>query len=152
MHECEERYRKSRLVHSILHHVACTVSVNLEDLYTAIGWPLYHHYGHAYDAFKLIASDPTSSTFDSLTREVREMSPNGEVLTKVVPAVTEEVKVFLIKNISQKMAHYSLKIRAIVELKCYQFDGVLHIQVIFLSSFLKVKNLTTYFLMLQQQC
>jgi translation initiation factor 2 subunit 1 len=122
-------------VHSILRHAANTLSVNLEDLYTAVGWPLYRRYGHAYDAFKLIASDPTSSILDSLTREVKEVSPDGEVLTTVVPAVTEEVKDFLIKNLSQKIAPHSLKIRAIVELKCYQFDGVLHIQVFFFCLF-----------------
>jgi translation initiation factor 2 subunit 1 len=94
MQACEKNYRKSNLVHSILCHIAETIMVNLEDLYTAMGWPLYCHYGHAYDAFKLISSDPTSSILDSLTREVRELSPDGEVLTTVVPALTEQVKEF----------------------------------------------------------
>ncbi|KAJ3701647.1 hypothetical protein LUZ61_005352 [Rhynchospora tenuis] len=122
--ECEERYGKSKLVHSIMRHVAETLSANLEDLYTAIGWPLYHKYGHAYDAFKLIAKDP-DPILDSLTREVKEVCEDGE---KAVPLVSHEVKNLLVKNIRHKMASQPVKICATVEIKCYQFDGVLHIQ------------------------
>lgn len=51
---CEERYNKSKLVHSIMRHVAETLSIDLEELYTTIGWPLYRKYGHAYEVLELI--------------------------------------------------------------------------------------------------
>lgn len=51
--KCEERYNKSKSVHSILRHVAERTKVPLEDLYSNIGWPLNRKYGHANDAFKL---------------------------------------------------------------------------------------------------
>jgi len=51
-------------------------------------------------------------------------------VTKVVPAVTPEVKDSLVKNIRRRMTPQPLKIRADVEMKCFQFDGVLHIKVI----------------------
>lgn len=48
---------------------------------------------------------------------------------KVVPAISDEVKEALIKNIRRRMTPQPLKIRADIEMKCFQFDGVLHIKV-----------------------
>ncbi|XP_024390263.1 eukaryotic translation initiation factor 2 subunit alpha homolog [Physcomitrium patens] len=123
---CEERYNKSKLVHSIMRHVADTLEADLEDIYTHVGWPLYKKYGHAFEAFKLIVNDP-DSVLNGLTKEVKEMEGDKEV-TKIVPAMTEPVQDALIKNIKRRMTPQPLKIRADIELKCFQFDGVLHIQ------------------------
>ncbi|RZC71655.1 hypothetical protein C5167_034807 [Papaver somniferum] len=124
---CEERYNKSKLVHSIMRHVAETMQLDLEDLYIHVGWPLYRKYGHAFEAFKLIVADP-DTILDSLTREVKEAGPDGKEVTKVVRALTEEVKDALIKNIKRRMTPQPMKIRADIEMKCFQFDGVLHIK------------------------
>ncbi|PSS34444.1 Eukaryotic translation initiation factor 2 subunit alpha like [Actinidia chinensis var. chinensis] len=124
---CEERYNKSKLVHSIMRHVAETLQLDLEDLYVHVGWPLYRKYGHAFEAFKVIVNDP-DSVINSLTREVKEIGPDGQAVTKVVPAMTEEVKDALVKNIRRRMTPQPLKIRADIEMKCFQFDGVLHIK------------------------
>lgn len=51
--KCEEKYKKSKQVHSILRHVAEKNDIALKTLYETIGWPLYKKYGHAYDAFKM---------------------------------------------------------------------------------------------------
>lgn len=51
-------------------------------------------------------------------------------ITKVVPAVSEEIKDALVKNIRRRMTPQPLKIRADIEMKCFQFDGVLHIKVL----------------------
>ncbi|AQL07357.1 Eukaryotic translation initiation factor 2 subunit alpha [Zea mays] len=119
-HACEDRYNKSKLVHSIMRHVAETLEIDLEPLYQRIGWPLYRKYGHAFEAFKLIVADP-DAILDALTYEEKEV-------TKVVPAVTPEVKDSLVKNIRRRMTPQPLKIRADIEMKCFQFDGVLHIK------------------------
>ncbi|KAI3470916.1 hypothetical protein Pfo_027579 [Paulownia fortunei] len=124
---CEERFNKSKLVHSIMRHVAETMKIDLEDLYVHVGWPLYRKYGHAFEAFKLIVNDP-DSVLDSLTREVKEIGPDGQEVTKLVPAISEEVKDALVKNIRRRMTPQPLKIRADIEMKCFQFDGVLHIK------------------------
>ncbi|VFQ72808.1 unnamed protein product [Cuscuta campestris] len=124
---CEERYNKSKLVHSIMRHVAETMELDLEDLYIHVGWPLYRKYGHAFEAFKLIVNDP-DSILNSLTREVTEVGPDGNTITRVVPALSEEVKNSLVQNIRRRMTPQPLKIRADVEMKCFQFDGVLHIK------------------------
>lgn len=51
--KCEERYNKSKAVHSIMRHVAEKTETDLEKVNEMIAWPLYEKYGHAYDAFKL---------------------------------------------------------------------------------------------------
>ncbi|CAO2824841.1 unnamed protein product [Amaranthus hypochondriacus] len=124
---CEERYNKSKLVHSIMRHVAETTNIDLEELYIRIGWPLYRKYGHAFEAFKVIVTDP-DTILDPLTYEVKETGPDGQEVTKVLPAVTPEIKDALIKNIRRRMTPQPLKIRADIEMKCFQFDGVLHIK------------------------
>ncbi|CAL5413102.1 unnamed protein product [Camellia sinensis] len=124
---CEDRYNKSKLVHSLMRHVAETMAVDLEDLYIHVGWPLYRKYGHAIEAFKLIVNDP-DSVLNSLNREVKEIGPDGQEVTKVVPAMSEEVKDAFVKNIRRRMTAQPLKIRADLELICFQFDGVLHIK------------------------
>lgn len=50
---CEERFSKSKMVHSIMRHVAETTGQDVEELYKCIAWPLYKAYGHAFDAFKV---------------------------------------------------------------------------------------------------
>jgi translation initiation factor 2 subunit 1 len=56
--KCEERYNKSKMVHSIMRHVAEKTSTPIVDLYETIGWPLNKKYGHAIDAFKLSITNP----------------------------------------------------------------------------------------------
>lgn len=50
---CDERFSKSKMVHSIMRHVAETTGQDVEELYKYIAWPLYKAYGHAFDAFKV---------------------------------------------------------------------------------------------------
>jgi translation initiation factor 2 subunit 1 len=54
----------------------------------------------------------------------------------VLPAVTPEIKETLVQNIRRRMTPQPLKIRADVEMKCFQFDGVLHIKVLVKHMFL----------------
>lgn len=51
--KCEERFNKSKMVASIMRHVAEKTNTPMETLYQEIGWPLNKKYGHAVDAFKL---------------------------------------------------------------------------------------------------
>nr|GEX10090.1 eukaryotic translation initiation factor 2 subunit alpha homolog [Tanacetum cinerariifolium]GEX13095.1 eukaryotic translation initiation factor 2 subunit alpha homolog [Tanacetum cinerariifolium] len=74
---CEDIFNKSKHVHSIMRHVAETMELNLEDLYIHVGWPLYRKYGHAFEEFKLVVSDP-DTILDSLTREVIETGADGK--------------------------------------------------------------------------
>lgn len=98
------KYNKAKHVHSILFNVAKTLGFVLEDLYEAIGWPLYKRFGHAYDAFKA-----------SLVKE-------DEVFAGI--DVPEQVKAQLLKNIKRRLAAQPIKIRADIEVTCFTKEGI----------------------------
>merc|ERR1712137_332016 len=50
--KCDERFQRSKAVHSIVRHVAEVQHVEIESLYSQTAWPLYRIYGHAYEAFR----------------------------------------------------------------------------------------------------
>ncbi|KAJ1979228.1 hypothetical protein H4R35_001597 [Dimargaris xerosporica] len=102
--KCEERYNKSKAVHSILSHVARKRDQELEELYQTIGWPLYRKYGHAYDAFKIAISEP-EKVFEGL-----EM-PEG---------ILDE----LLTNIRRRLTPQPVKIRADIEVSCFGYQGI----------------------------
>jgi translation initiation factor 2 subunit 1 len=102
--KCEEKYNKSKAVHSIMRHVAETVHGDLESLYSKVAWPLYKKYGHAYEAFK-IAITEGNTVFDFL-----ELEP--------------ELKDALIKNIQRRLTPQPVKVRADIEVTCFNYEGI----------------------------
>ncbi|KAI8370323.1 eukaryotic translation initiation factor 2 alpha subunit-domain-containing protein [Radiomyces spectabilis] len=102
--KCEEKFNKSKAVHSILRHVAEKHDMALKDLYETIGWPLYRKFGHAFDAFKVAITDPTP-VFEGLNIE-------------------ESVLNELVSNIKRRMTPQPVKIRAQLDLRCTGIDGV----------------------------
>jgi translation initiation factor 2 subunit 1 len=102
--KCDERYNKSKAVHSILRHCAEKFNVSLETLYKTIGWPLSRKYGHSFDAFKLSITDP--SIFDEIE------APSDDIL--------EELKLY----ISRRLTPQAIKVRADVEVSCFAYEGI----------------------------
>jgi len=102
--KCEEKFNKSKAVHSILRHVSETVKIRLEELYKQFGWDLYKRYGHAYDAFKLAVSEP------------------NVVLSKY--NLPDTLRDALLKNIERRMTPQPVKIRADLELSCFSYEGI----------------------------
>lgn len=103
--KCEDRYNKSKSVHSIMRNVADKHNIVLETLYEAVGWPLYRKYGHAYDAFKLAITRPE------------------EVFADITPPTPEVLK-DLQSQISRRLTPQAIKIRADVEVTCFGYDGI----------------------------
>jgi len=101
--KCEEKYNKSKAVHSIMRHVAETTHMDLEDLYTKVAWPLYKKFGHAYDAFKLTMGDDT--VLSSLGLD---------------PNVADTVN----KNIKRRLTPQPVKVRADFEVTCFHYEGI----------------------------
>ncbi len=64
---CDERFSKSKMVHSIVRHVAETTGQDVEELYKWVAWPLYKAYGHAFDAFKVFSPCFTQCLISLLT-------------------------------------------------------------------------------------
>lgn len=102
--KCEEKYNKSKAVHSIMRNVSETCHFKLEDLYVQFGWDLYKRFGHAYDAFKLIVAEPE------------------KVLDQY--QLDEKVKSALLKNIARRLTPQPIKIRADVEVTCFGYEGI----------------------------
>ena len=112
----EEKYNKSKMVHSILRHVSeTTPGQSLLELYEHMAWPLYRKHGHCFEAFKMMVTNP-----DAVLEELRK--PDGS------PAVDDAVKDALVKDIRRRMTPQPLKIRADVEMTCFEYDGVMRIQ------------------------
>ena len=114
--KCDERFNKAKAVHSIMRHVAEKTNVPLEELYTAIGWPLYRKYGHAYDAFK-IAISYASFSFSSNNRQSDNVFSG---LAMPNPAVLPS----LLAQISRRLTPQPAKIRADIEVTCFSYDGI----------------------------
>jgi translation initiation factor 2 subunit 1 len=102
--KCEERYNKSKMVHSIMRHVAEKTNVPLEELYKDIGWPLNKKYGHAVDAFKLSITNP--AVWDEVTFQ------------------NAVIKDELISYISKRLTPQPTKVRADVEVTCFAYEGI----------------------------
>lgn len=102
--KCEERYNKSKMVHSIMRHVAEKTNTPIEDLYQAIGWPLNKKYGHAVDAFKLSITNPDVWSEISF--------PN------------DTVKDELQSYIGKRLTPQPTKVRADVEVTCFGYEGI----------------------------
>ncbi|KAI5285432.1 hypothetical protein KEM52_002442 [Ascosphaera acerosa] len=103
--KCEERYNKSKLVHSIMRHVAEKTETPMETLYESIVWPLNRKYGHAIDAFKISISNP-DDVWQPLT------FPN------------DVVKGELLGYIAKKLTPHPTKVRADIEVTCFSYEGI----------------------------
>jgi len=102
--ECENRYKKSKDVHSILRHVAQTTKTDIEQLYETIAWPLYNKYPHPYDAFRIAVTDP-----DSVLEGLE---------------ISTEVRESLLHVIRVRLSPKPIKIRSDFSVTCFEFDGV----------------------------
>ncbi|KAI9715032.1 MAG: hypothetical protein M1828_001068 [Chrysothrix sp. TS-e1954] len=102
--KCEERYNKSKMVHSIMRHVAEKTKTPIEELYSEIGWPLNRKYGHALDAFKLSITNPdvwNEVTFQNDT-------------------IRDELKDY----IGRRLTPQPTKVRSDVEVTCFSYEGI----------------------------
>ncbi|KAK4538210.1 hypothetical protein CDCA_CDCA16G4235 [Cyanidium caldarium] len=112
----EDKWSKSRAVHSIMRHTAESVGVDLEDLYRRVGWPLYRKYGHAFDAFRLMV--------------VENVADGGEAVGTGVDAVLSGVEIrpeerdHLVRNVLRKLSPQAIKLRADVEVTCFDYEGI----------------------------
>lgn len=100
----EEKWNKSRTVHSIVRHVAETVGVDMIDLYQRWGWPMYRKYSHAYDGFRMAVNDP-DAVLEGLDISDRER---------------EE----LLRNVTRRLTPQPIKLRADIEVTCYHYEGI----------------------------
>ena len=102
--ECENKYNKSKSLHSILRHVAQTTGTDMETLYDTIGWPLYDRYDHALDALKKAVHDP-DTVFTGL-----EMSP--------------EIRDSLMSVVRMRLTPPKIRVQTLLSITCYEYEGI----------------------------
>jgi len=102
--KCEEKFNKSKQVHSIMRNVSEICKIRQEELYKMFCWDLYKRFGHAEDAFKLALTEP------------------DKVLGKY--NLSNEVRDALLKQVARRLTPQAIKIRADLELSCFTYDGI----------------------------
>lgn len=107
MQKCDERFQRSKSVHSILRHVSEVQHVDMEALYRKTAWPLYLKFGHAFEAFRAAITDP-----DSIFNE------------EVTPGLEEHLRDAMLDNIAKRLTPTAIKVRADIEVTCFQYEGI----------------------------
>jgi translation initiation factor 2 subunit 1 len=155
--KCEEKYNKSKSVHSILRHTAQTEHVSLDQLYTEFAWPLYRKFPHAYDALEMIAkqerdrvselaSNPNltpEQLNDALSQRwlnelnidpklrdayLRDILSNLAYVNQLLAAMEPRVRNALLQNVKNRLTPQITKIRCDLEVSCFKYEGIDAIQ------------------------
>lgn len=104
IHRCQAIWNKTKTVRSILIRILRKSEekehLSLEDAQKQWIWPLYHRYGHAYDAF-----------MDHL-EEIHEWN------------LPEWVIPLLHESIFQRKTSSVIKIRSEMDIRCFHYDGI----------------------------
>lgn len=107
---CTEKFAKAKAVNSILRHVAELLNYKtdeqLEELYKKTAW---------YFEEK---SKKQSSSYDFFKQAVNDTSILDEC------SLDDETKEVLLSNIQRKLTMQAVKIRADVEVACYNYEGI----------------------------
>jgi len=104
----EERWNKSKAVHSIMRHVAKNSHFGVEELYRRFGWPMADRFGHAYNGLKYAMEnrDKFLSEFD----------------------IPKEIYSILFKNIEKRLKQQVVTIRCPIECTCFAAEGIIAIK------------------------
>lgn len=105
--KCDERFNKSKAVHSIMRHISEVKSVDMEALYAQTAWPLYAKFKHAYDAFRAAIGDP-----DSIFNE------------ETMPGLDPNLRKAILDDICKRLTPTAIKIRADIEVTCFHYEGI----------------------------
>jgi translation initiation factor 2 subunit 1 len=119
--KCEERYNKSKMVHSIMRHVAEKTQTPIEEIYQSIGWPLNKKYGHSIDAFKLSITNPEvwkDVTFPNDVVRDELQSYIGKRLTPQPTKVRSDIEGRSAPNIDERCTNVSSDVLRIRGHRC----------------------------------
>ena len=105
--KCDERFQRSKAVHSIVRHVSEVTHTDMEQLYQLTAWPLYTKFGHAYEAFCAAITDP-----DSIFNQ------------ELMPGVSDDLRGTMLANIRTRLTPTAIKIRADIEVTCFHYEGI----------------------------
>jgi len=102
--DTEERWNKSKAVHSIMRHVSSLSKYEMIDLYKQFGWPIARKYGHIYHGFKAAMQD-----WDNFIKTFN---------------IPKEVMKRLKKSILKRLRPTEVTVRAHIEVTCFSEYGI----------------------------
>jgi len=105
--KCDERFQRSKAVHSIVRHVSEVQHMDMEELYRMTAWRLYEKFGHAYEAFCAAITDA-----DSIFNE------------ELMPGLNSDLRAAMLDNIAKRLTPTAVKIRADIEVTCFGYEGI----------------------------
>jgi len=79
----------------------------MEALYRLTAWPLYEKFGHAYEAFRAAITDP-----DTIFSQEN------------MPGLEAALKDAMLDNIKKRLTPTAVKIRADIEVTCFEYQGI----------------------------
>jgi len=100
----DDKYNKSKAVHSILRHVADESKVSMLSLYEGFMWDLAKRFNHAHDALAMAVRDEEA------------------VLGKY--NLEENIRRVLMTDVRRKLTPQPIKILALVGLECFAYEGI----------------------------
>jgi len=112
----DERWNKSKAVHSIMRYVARNSNYGTEELYELFGWPIAAEFGHTYNGFKKL-----SEYYDK--NEEKNME---QFISKY--NIPNDIKSILLKQIGQRLKPQNVNIRCIIECTCFAKCGIIGIK------------------------
>jgi translation initiation factor 2 subunit 1 len=141
--KCEDRYNKSKTVHTIMRHVAEKTGKDMDEVNEMIAWPLYNKFGHAHEAFKLSISCVFSPLFFSFSHRsfsfhcflpvslplltLRSLGSEPETVFGAL-TIPSDVLDSLRSEIARRLTPQPVKIRADLEVTNFSYNGILTIQ------------------------
>lgn len=116
---CQEKYKKSKMVHNIFLYVSNLSGCPLCDLYLKLGFILAHTYGNTFDGLKKMVDDETIiDHFD----------------------LSNEIKILLLKEIRHQFIQVPVKCEIIINVTCFTPNGIVTIKNAFKNAIVLLKN------------
>jgi translation initiation factor 2 subunit 1 len=104
------KWNKTKTVALVMKDLAMLSKINIEELYELFCWSLYKQYTHAYNAFKLILTQP------EILDEYFDLSTLDEKYNKI-----KELLIYVIKK---RFTSKFIKFKSELEISCLSFRGI----------------------------
>lgn len=102
--EQEQKFAKSKAVHSIMAELSALCSTPVLELYEQFGWDLYRRYPHAEDGLRMCQTNPAL------------------VLSRY--QLPESLYQQLLICVQRRFPHKFIKVRAEIEVTCFAYEGI----------------------------
>jgi len=102
----EEKFAKSKMVHSIMRHVATKFEKDMLDILQTACWPMYEQYGHAHQALK------------------EAILKDEDIFSKLPTEVPADIKGAILEDAERKFAAQGIRFGASVDVSFSGYEGV----------------------------